>query len=262
MEFSPAVQEQSPGAECGYRRDIVTDEQHGATAFGDFAHFPQTPFLELGITDGEDFVQDQDFRVQVRCDGESEPDVHAGGVAFHRGVNKPFQAGKGDDFVKLPGDFSFRHAKDSPIEEDVLAPGEVGMEASADFKQAADAPFKPDLALGGSGNPAENLEESGFAGAIAPNDTEDLALSDFEGNVTQGPKEIGSSTRRRWRRGEGREGVGPPEQAGPDAAEVPTQGARSDRTEAVGFAEVGDDYDDLRAHLLKAEITVQGKVES
>ena len=62
------------------------------------------------------------------------------------------------------------------------------MEAGADLQQAADAALNLDLAAGGGGDAREDFEQGAFAGAIAADDAEDLALANLEADVAQGPE--------------------------------------------------------------------------
>src|SRR5437667_175491 len=77
--------------------------------------------------------------------------------------------------VELAGEFAAAHAEDRGVEVDVLAPGELGVKAGADFEQAADAAAELDAAFGGRGDSADDLEERGFAGAIGADDADDFA---------------------------------------------------------------------------------------
>jgi hypothetical protein len=62
------------------------------------------------------------------------------------------------------------------------------MKASTDFEQARHPPTNTHTPLGRVRDPAENLEQSGFAGAVTANDAKDFALFDFEGNPPQRPE--------------------------------------------------------------------------
>ena len=105
----------------------------------DVLHLAQALLLELRIAHGQHLVHDEDFRFQVGGHGEGQAHVHAGGVAFDRGVDELLDFGEGDDLVELLRDLGLGHAEDGAVEEDVFAAGEFGVEAGADFEQAGDA---------------------------------------------------------------------------------------------------------------------------
>ena len=163
--------------------ELVGDEDDGAALAGDIAHFAETFFLEIDIADGEDFVDEEDFGLEMGGDGKGEADVHAGRVVLDGSVDKLFEFGEGDDFVELAGDFGFAHAEDGAGEESIFAAGKLGMEAGADFEEGADASANFGPAGRGASDAGEYLEERGFAGAVASDEAEDFALADVEGDV-------------------------------------------------------------------------------
>src|SRR5271155_5353540 len=114
----------------------MADEQDGSPAARDFTELAQAFFLELGVADGEDFINDENFRIEVRRHRESETDIHAAGVALHGGVEEFFNTGEIDDGVKALLDFPAGHAENGAIEEDVFAAVEFGVEAGPDFQKA------------------------------------------------------------------------------------------------------------------------------
>src|SRR5690348_13412906 len=168
--------------------DVMRDEEDGAAGVGEVGHFAEAFFLEFGVADGEDFVDDEDFGFEMGGDGEGEAGVHAGGIVFDGSVEEFFGAGEGDDFVEAGGDFSALHAEDGAVEENVFAAGEFGMEAGADFEERAGAAGDFDFAGGGFGDAGEDFEEGGFAGAVASDDADDFAAEDVEGDVFEGPE--------------------------------------------------------------------------
>ena len=108
---------------------------------------PRHFFWNSAVADGQHFIHDQDFRVQVGGDGEGEADVHAAAVALDGRVQELLDAGEVHDGVELAGDLAAAHAQDRAVEVDVLAARQFRVEAGADFQQAADAAVEVDLAL-------------------------------------------------------------------------------------------------------------------
>jgi len=182
------------GAELSDGGHVVGDEQNSAAFVGDFLEFTETFFLELDVADGEDFVDDQDFRVEMCGDGEGEADVHAGGVTLDRRVEEFVDGGELDDVIELLEDFASAHAEDGAVEEDVFAAGEFGVEACADFEERADGSEELDGAGGGVGDAGEDFEECGFSCAVAADDAEDFAAVYVEVEVFEGPEGFGVGT--------------------------------------------------------------------
>src|SRR6185437_14874334 len=117
----------------------MADKEYGPSSAADVLHFANTFLLEQYVADGEDFVDEEDFGFEVGGDGEGEAHAHAAAVMLERRVDEALDFGKGDNLVEFADDFGFAHAEDGAAEEDVLAAGELRMEACADFEKAGDA---------------------------------------------------------------------------------------------------------------------------
>ena len=85
-----------------------------------FAHFPETLFLKLYVTNRENFVNYEYFRFQMRSDSKSQAHVHAGRVAFHGRVDVRIDFGKHYDLVELGSYLGLRHSQDCAVQEDVF----------------------------------------------------------------------------------------------------------------------------------------------
>ena len=68
---------QDPVAKLGDGGHVVADEQNGPAVAGDLANAAEAFFLELGVADAEDFIDDQNFRIEMRRDGEGKAHIHA-----------------------------------------------------------------------------------------------------------------------------------------------------------------------------------------
>ena len=83
------------------------------------------------------------------------------------------------------------HVEDRAVQEDVLAAGQLRVEAGADLEQRADPAAQPRLALGRRRDPGEDLEQRALAGAVVADDPEGLAALDLEVDVPQRPELLG-----------------------------------------------------------------------
>ena len=77
-------QEHGALAETLDRRRVVRDEDDRAAAVLELEDLAEALALEGFVADGEDLVEQQDVRLEVRRDREAEPHVHPGGVRAHR----------------------------------------------------------------------------------------------------------------------------------------------------------------------------------
>src|SRR5271165_1914071 len=236
--------------------ELVGDEDHGTAGAGHVAHFAEAFFLEIYVADGQDFVDEEDFGFEVGGDGEGQADVHAGGVVLYGRVDEFFEFGEGYDFVEFAGDVALAHAQDGAGEESVFAAGEFGVEAGADFEEAADAAVDGGVAGGGAGDAGEDFEQGGFAGAVATDQAQDFAFADIEGDVFEGPEGFLFGAAKGLQRGADEifQGVA---EAGGDlraAAVVFAQGFRVDYGGAQGQTSDGD----RRARLKPAPTRAEG----
>ena len=171
----------------------MADKEHRASAFGNLVHLAKAFLLEINIPYREHFVNDQDLRLQMSGYRKRQAHVHPARIPLHRRVEKLLHLGEGDDLVEAVGDFGAFHAEDGAVEEDVFAAGELGVEAGADFEEAADAAVELDFAGGRFRNLGEDLEQGAFAGAVAADDADDFAFLNVEGDVSKCPEELGSA---------------------------------------------------------------------
>jgi len=169
---------------------LMADENDCAAAAGNVLHFAEAFFLEGGVADGEDFVDEEDFGFEMRGDGEGQPHAHAAAVMLEGRVDEAFDFGEGDDFVELAPNLGLAHAQDRAAEENVFAAGQLRMKAGADFEQAADAPVEFRAPHGGPRDARQQFEQRGFARSVSADQADDFALLDLEGNVADGPDEV------------------------------------------------------------------------
>ena len=83
---------------------------------------------------------------------------------------------------------------------DVLATGELRMEARPDLEQRSHPPPRPRDAGGRERDPRENLEERRLARAVQPDDADHLALGHLEAHVAQSPELLGRLPQGPWPR--------------------------------------------------------------
>src|SRR5882672_1499712 len=107
---------------------------------------------------------------------------------FHGSVYEFFQFGERHYLVELGGDFPLAHAQDRAAQKRVFAAREFGMESSADFEQAADAPmnFRPtDRWLRDA---RKNLQQRRFSRPVAPDEPKYFSLVHFQRNIFKCPE--------------------------------------------------------------------------
>ena len=138
----------------------MTHEQHRSPLpFAHILHLANSFLLEFGIAYGEDFVHDEDFRLQERSDSKTETDGHTGAVTLNRRIDVFLTAGEIDDLIELAVNLLLGHTEDSAVHIDILPTRHLAMETCADLEQAGDTSACTDGTDGGSGNFAQQLEQ-------------------------------------------------------------------------------------------------------
>ena len=95
------------------------------------------------------------------------------------------ELGEGHDLVEALADLGAAQAVDRPVQEDVLATREVGVEARAELEQRADPPADGDAAARRLDDPGDDAQQGRLAGAVAADEAHGLARRDRERHITQ-----------------------------------------------------------------------------
>ena len=149
-------------------------------------HLAHAAVTEGSVANRESFVDQEHLGIHVDGDREGEPYDHAARVRFHRPLNEIADAGEVFDRLVTAIDFAFRKAEDGGVEIDVVAAGEFGVEARAQFEQGGDASVDGDGAGGGLHNAGDELQGGAFAGAVFADDAENFAAFNSEGQIADG----------------------------------------------------------------------------
>ena len=168
--------------------DGVGDEEDGHAFGAEFMHLSHAALAEVDVADGECFVDEEDLRVDVDGDGEGEADGHAAGVGFDGLIDEVADFSEGFDFGVAGVDLGGAEAEDGGVEIDVLATGEFGVEAGAQFEQCSDASVGLRGSRRGLQDSRDDLQEGTFTGAVFSDYAEGFAAVYFEGNVAEGPE--------------------------------------------------------------------------
>ena len=88
---------------------------------------------------------------------ESQPDIHAAGIAFHWRVDEIRDFREIDVGFELSRHLRPAHAEDRAIEKYVLAPGQFLMKPRSDFEQGSEAARNVRSPFGRRGNPRQHL---------------------------------------------------------------------------------------------------------
>ena len=135
---------------------------------------------ERRVADREHLVDQHDVGVGLDHHREREPDHHARRVVLQLQVDEVVELGEVDHRVEPPLRLAPAQPHQDAVEDDVLARGELGVEADAELDERRDPPGHPDPARVGAVDAGEDLQQRALARAVAPDDPEELALVDVE----------------------------------------------------------------------------------
>ena len=171
--------------------EIVRDEQDGDLAFLELHELLDATVGEDRVADGERFVHNQNFGIDVNRRGEREANVHPGGIFFHRPIHKRPDFGKAFDRRKHAVHVRTRDAEDFSIQEDVFTTREFRVEAGAQFELRRDSTARDYPTAGWLQNAADDLKKSALAAAIGADDAKHLTSFDVERYIAKSPKFLG-----------------------------------------------------------------------
>src|SRR5215203_4266489 len=104
----------------------MADKNDSAALLGYVTHFSQALLLESCVSDGEYFINHQDFRLEMRCHRERQAQVHAARVPLDGSVDELLHLGKGDNLVELTFNLRVSHAEDRAIQIDIVPARQLG----------------------------------------------------------------------------------------------------------------------------------------
>src|ERR1700722_4321017 len=114
--------------------------------------------------------------------------MHAAGIILHGSIEKFFELGEGDDFVEIGNNFRLAHPQDGAVEEDILPPRQFRVKTGAHFQQTGHSRSHHHTSFGGFSDSRDDLQQSAFARAIAPENSDNVALGNIETYVFQRPE--------------------------------------------------------------------------
>ena len=175
--------------------------------------------------------------------GKGQAKLHPTRVALDGGIDETLNFGEGHDFIELSIDLGPFHPEDGAVQVDVLAAGQLGMEACSDLEKGAHPAVDASFALGRLGDARQDLQERALPGAVLPDDPQHISLVDVEIDVAQRPDGIAPI------------GLGAIPQAAESSSNGVTQGAIAGRhtADSVLFAQIA--YGDSQVtHTMSANV--------
>ena len=172
--FNPAIkrnfstlQKDTSSAESGDGADIVAYKNDGSPlALCNGFHFSKAFVLKLAVTNCEDLVDNQDFRLEMCGYGKGEAHIHAARIAFNRRVYELLHLCERDDLVEFTPHFGTRHSEYRSVQKDILTARQVRVEAGSYLEERSDPPTYPGDAGGRLRDATEDFKERRLTCAV------------------------------------------------------------------------------------------------
>jgi len=139
------------------------------------------------VADRERFVHDQDIRVGMGANGKCKSRRHAARIEFERLIKEVANTREGGDFGKPRLDGGAPHAENGAADQSIFPAGQLIIEAGAKSEDRRNPPLDLHTAERRQSYAADDLQERGFAGAVAADDANAFAAANLEADVPQHP---------------------------------------------------------------------------
>jgi hypothetical protein len=131
---------------------------------------------EVDIAHGKSFIDNQEFRIHMYRNRESEANEHTAGIGFDRLINKLTNFGESlNGWHALP-DVIVREAQEASVQDYVFPAGELRVEAGAQLEEGRQFPVHCKTSLSWGEDASDELEECAFAGTILADDAKGFAF--------------------------------------------------------------------------------------
>ncbi len=138
------------------------------------------PLGKFCISRAQALVEQQDFGVEGRRNGEAEAHHHACRIGPHRQREIFAQLAERFDFAGLARDFRARHAQKQAAGDNVLRSGIVDVEPGRRGEQRRDVPVNDDAAAGGGVDAGKHPQQRRLARAVVADEPDPVALFDVK----------------------------------------------------------------------------------
>ena len=141
--------------------------------------------LERFIAHGEHFVEHQNVALCLDGHREGKTHLHAGRIVLELLIHEVFKLSELYDVVIHRIDFSTSEAQQSTVQIHVLASGQLRVEAHTEFDERDQFALDGDRSVLRSINLRNDFQQRGLAGAVTPDDAEEIALMHLEIDIAQ-----------------------------------------------------------------------------
>src|SRR5262245_41119914 len=149
-----------------------------------------TALLKIGVTDCEDFVEQQDVWVEIRRYRKPQSHVHAGRVVLDRDVYEVLETRILEDVAVYAFDLRLRQPLNGRVQKDVFTPSELGVEPDPEFDHRRNSrrACHQNPPGGRPVNGGDEFQQGALAGSVSPHQTDSFSVIDAKRDVLQRPE--------------------------------------------------------------------------
>src|SRR5579875_710722 len=168
-----------------HRAQRVRDDDDGLAVVLQVLEALQALALEGLVANRQHLVNEQDVGLHVDRYREAEAHVHARGVVLHGLVDELAYAGEVHDIVESLLELLLLQAEDRPVQKDVLATGQLGVEACAELEQGGHLASHGHRPFVRAEDAGYALQHGGLARAVLADEARGRPLGNLEGDVAE-----------------------------------------------------------------------------
>ncbi len=130
----------------------------------------ETPRLKLRVANCQDFIEQEDVRIQMCRDRKTESQIHTWRITLDRRINKRGHTGKIDDAIQLAADFAPLHSQQRTIQVNILTPGQIRVKTWSHFYQRRQAAVDTYAPFAWRRDVVEKFKNRAFTGPVLPDE--------------------------------------------------------------------------------------------
>ena len=171
FQLHTLIQKDNSVTVSGNTAQIVAYKKDCPTHFLKFFEFTITFCLKEHIPYRKCLINDQNFRIDIDCNGKSQTNEHTTGICFDRLMYKIADVCKIQNILQSGINLLFGKTHHSSIEIYVLNPGILHIKPGSQFQQSGNSPIYCDFSASRIQYTGNDLEDRGFTGTICPDNS-------------------------------------------------------------------------------------------
>ena len=182
------LEQDRPVAELADEGQVVGHQHDRLGSIDELADARLAARAERLVAGAQDLVEEEDVGRRRGRDREAQPGSHPRRVRLHRSIDERADLGELDDRRGQLGHLPRVDPEERPHQVDVVATGQLHLEAGPEGQQGGHPAVGDDVALARLEDTGQGQQQGALAGAVGTDDRERLALGQAERQVADRPE--------------------------------------------------------------------------